>query len=497
MPRRSTSSTSSRRTGSSGRVAALLIGLASVGLAQDTNAQPVKGVISGKILNSITGEPVRKAHVALFELGSGTPHRRKSPGGGGALTDAEGRFEFSSLPPGTYGLAAAHDGFSTRQAHGQPALLRVALAQDEQKDDLVIRLKPLSAISGRILDEDGDPIRSIEIQAMAYEYTSSGRKLAGRFNATTNDLGEYRMYDMEPGRYVLKASPMAEMGNDPDSSFASAYYPGTPDAAAAAPVDLAAGQQSSGIDLTLHRTRVANIRGRVLNPGGNPMVGLFSAREGGGSSSMNTQLESADGKFELRGVSPGPYVLNAHGTINGQQYGAQLPIQVGASDLEGIELRLQPPVSIAGRLRIEGKTTVKPAAMRIELNSDSGSSATLAGGDIKEDGSFALESVEPGVYEITVHAPGDLYVKGERWGDRDVAQSGLDLTQGASGVLTIVMSANGGKLAGAVQNGDAGPAIDAWVALVPAAMPASKALFKLVSQRDRPLRNAIDLARRL
>ena len=300
----------------------------------------------------------------------------------------------------------------------------------------------------------------------------------------TNDVGEYRIYDLSPGRYYLKAAPQQMMGgrSDTDQSFASAYYPGPPDAAAAAPVDIGAGQQLRGMDLTLRPLRVANIRGHIANPGSNPMVGLISFQDGGGSTSTNTSVENPDGKFELRGVTPGPYVLTAQGTIGGQHYSAHVPIQVGTADMEGFELHLLPPVEITGQIRIEGKTSDKLSQMDVVLEGE-GRSVESAAGGTKEDGAFTLEGLEPGVYQISVNAPEDLYLKSVRWGERDVMQSGLDLTQGgAGGGLIVVMSANRGQVEGVVEDDQSTPAVAAVVALVPSVpsgAPASKSLFKV------------------
>lgn len=167
------SSISSRRIGNS-----VLLALCSCLplVAQDAAPAPEKGLLAGKVLNSATGEPVRKAHVALMDMGAAQKGKPESPGGGSVFTDAEGRFQFTTLAPGSYALVASREGFDTPNVHGEPKLLRVTLARDEEKSDMVIHLMPLGAISGRILDEDGDAIRQMEVQAMSYQYSATGRR---------------------------------------------------------------------------------------------------------------------------------------------------------------------------------------------------------------------------------------------------------------------------------------------------------------------------------
>lgn len=315
--------------------------------AQSPTATPQKTLLVGKVLNSVTGEPVRKASVSLLSADGAAP-------GGSALTDAAGKFEIADLTPGSYWLVVAREGLVPPNQDGKLKRERVTIAAGEEKRDVIVRLVPLSFITGRIVDEDGEPLRRLTVEAMVYRYTASGRQLASRGEGSTNDLGEYRIFDLNPGRYYLKAGSTKPVYGD--ETLGPAYFPGTPDAAAASPIELGAGQPAEGIDLTLHPSKVAHIRGRVINPGNNLTVGLYHIT-GNGSGTSSSSVDDPKGKFELPDVAPGSYTLLAEATIGGQHCGAHLAIQVGSADLEGIELHLLPPVDIAGQIRIEGKTS--------------------------------------------------------------------------------------------------------------------------------------------
>src|ERR1017187_3792473 len=451
-------------------------------LAQTTPDKPEKGLLEGKVLNSVTGEPVRKAQVDLLNKSAPPKGKPELLGAGSAVTDAAGRFEFTALAPGGYGLAAFRGGFASPNVHGESKFLNVTLASGEEKRDIVIRLTPLGVITGRILDEDGDPIRQIQVQTMVYRYTAAGRQLSPRGSATSNDLGEYRIYDVPPGHYYLKASSFESMGGGSSGeSYGTSYYPGTRDPTAASIIEVGAGLTLEGINLTLRPTKVANIRGRVMNPGNNLIVGLM--KEGGG---YNTGVNDPDGKFELQGVSPGSYILTAASTVGGRNCSARLPIQVGATDLEGIELHLMPPVEVAGQIRIEGKTSDKLSRLNIALESGGRRAQSMASLGAKEDGSFVLQGLEPAVYQVSAEAPEELYLKAVRWGDRDVMQSGLDLTQGAAeSKLVVVMSANGGQIDSVVEDDQSAPAVEATVTLVPSGAAPSRSLFKFASTSPR------------
>ena len=165
--------------------------------AQDQPATPHKAVLDGKVVNSASGAPVRKASVALFAQ-VGKPGRNET-------TDAEGKFEFTDLEPGTYLIAVSHEGFVEPNRSGKLRRERVTVALGEEKRDVVIRITPLSYITGRVADEDGDPVRRVLVEALNYQYTPSGRHLSSTSSGLTNDLGEYRIFDLEPGKYYVRA----------------------------------------------------------------------------------------------------------------------------------------------------------------------------------------------------------------------------------------------------------------------------------------------------
>src|SRR6266567_3225857 len=108
----------------------LLAGLISA-FALAAQPNPGAGSIEGHVFNSLTGAPLRKATVVLTTT---TSQIRL-----GADTDAEGRFQFIGLPPGTYRLSASHTGFLDR-----PTRRPIPLGPNDQVTDAEIRLPPQS-----------------------------------------------------------------------------------------------------------------------------------------------------------------------------------------------------------------------------------------------------------------------------------------------------------------------------------------------------------------
>lgn len=438
--------------------------------------------LEGQVLNSLTGQPVRKVNLVMLPFRGGAGRNT------GSVTDAEGRFEIAGIEPGSYRLIARRDGFVIHEygakGPGKPPET-LTLGPGDEKRGLVIRLTPFGAIAGRILDQDGDPIQMLQVNAMVYGYTSSGRRLMLKSSTTTNDLGEYRMFGLDPGRYYVMVRPNAVRGlggdrADDEGSYIASYYPGTADANGAALLDLTGGQQLRGIDMTLRKTRAARIRGRVIKAAGmsSVTIGLISVTAGGGSSSDSVGLHDPDGKFEFHGIPPGSEILFATGNVGDKQYMARLPIEVGSTDIEGLELRPLPPAELRGRVRIEGRPDFNVAQLQLVLDTAMGE-RTFAS-PVGADGTFLLTGMVPDIYHFSVINSQDLYLKAIRWGDGDITDHGLDLTgMPASASLEVILSANAGQIDGSVENEKSEPASSVMVTLLPVGPRRMKPFFKV------------------
>ena len=90
----------------------------------------------------------------------------------------------------------------------------ITVAEEQEVKDVAVKLVPLAVVSGRVLDEDGDPMARAQVQALRYVYY--GQRGARQLNpagfATTNDLGEYQLLDLEPGQILFPGSCSAAAG---------------------------------------------------------------------------------------------------------------------------------------------------------------------------------------------------------------------------------------------------------------------------------------------
>lgn len=437
--------------------------------------KPERCSVEGQLVNAVTGEPVRKAEITLVGIGTSRDQSYVT------TTTAAGRFTVPDVEPGKYQMRARKRGYSDeRYGARQPGQSGVTLSLDpgQHLSELVWRLPPQAVITGRVLDVDGEPLPNVGVSLLQYSFMRGKRQFMFSGQAMTNDLGEYRLFGLSPGKYYLSASAREMMGGgeyDSRQGYAPTYYPGTNDPAGAKLIELQAGALVRGADIALTKVHTARIRGRVVDPDSKQrVVRVFVSLQWRGDEAQfvfrGNYGSGVDeqGNFEIGGVVPGAYYVEAIKQGDGKTLRAQQAIDVRESDVENVVLYLQPGTDLTGQLRVEGRTAGNLTDVGISLQPEDSSRRGGANATVKADGSFTLANIQPAHYTVNVYA-GDTgcYVKSARLGDQDVLDSGLDLTRGVSGTMDVVLSSNGGQIEGVVLNASEQPEAGAAVVLVP------------------------------
>lgn len=190
-------------------------------VSQQQPSQPPRGSIEGIVTRADNGQPVAGAQVTLTALNplavailsgadptailANTAPQTPPPQIPPVNTDSEGKFFFKGLAAGAYRAIVAANGF-VRQEYGQRAPNTQGTTitiTDQVLKDLAIRLTPAGTVSGRILDEFGQPALGIPVQLLRPAYNVQGRNYQAMGTATANDRGEYRLFGITPGRYYL------------------------------------------------------------------------------------------------------------------------------------------------------------------------------------------------------------------------------------------------------------------------------------------------------
>jgi hypothetical protein len=395
-----------------------------------------------------------------------------------ATSDPMGKFAFANVDPGDYQLRVVRDGYADavlgNTGSGRKVPQPILLVRADRKSDFTVKMIPYGAIAGTLLDEDGDPIRNLRVTAMAYRYTPNGRELREVRSATSNDLGEYRIFDLPTGKYFVKINPpqLQTFGGEPGprDSYATVYYPGVQQVTGAIPQDLAPGQQLRGLSFNLRKVHFATIRGKVIAPPDATSVnaGRLIAMENG-SSSTSSNVEDRTGKFEFRNVPPGFIYLTGDYTLNNRRYDTMIPVEVGSADIDGIELRPVPPSDVTGVISVDGDPAFDASKLGLRLDGASAGHNSTSGAMIQKDGKMVMPGITPGKYRVALDRLQTLYIKSIRWGTTDITDSQLDLLAGVppQTELAIVLGADGGQIEGVVANQKSEPCEDATVTLVP------------------------------
>ncbi|HJZ97604.1 MAG TPA: carboxypeptidase-like regulatory domain-containing protein [Candidatus Solibacter sp.] len=453
---------------------------------------PERARLEGRVFNSITGEPLRKTKLTLRmnvaqQQNQTRQQRQEAPVTTYTVTsEAEGKYTFANIEPGDFQLTVTHDGYeslrlgdrSTRKS--EP----IAFAAGDRKADFNLKLIPYGTISGVLVDDEGDPIRNLPISAMRWRYTSNGRELFTVKKATSNDLGEYRIFDVPAGKYFVKIDPPRLVSEGPvlETNFPPVFYPGVLQVGGAVPQELTPGQQIRGVNFNLRRTKFAAIRGQVIAPAGSsPNCGLLIATDGG-TNSTGGGTDGPDGKFVFPAVPPGPIYVTGGYTINGQRFDTMVQVDVGTSDINGLELRPVGPMDITGSVRIAGQTTIQPNQISLSLNGPSAGHNQTGSATIRENGSLLFHLISAGKYRLDLGRMRELYIKSIQWGMQDITDSGLDLLNGAPArtELAIVLGADAAQIEGIVSNEKSEPGDGATITLVPTGGRRSRTFHKSV-----------------
>jgi protocatechuate 3,4-dioxygenase beta subunit len=444
------------------------------------------GSLEGQIVNAATGSPVKKAAIMLMRadvVASGPPPSYTT------TSDAEGKYAMKGIEPGKYRMTVTRNGFvnATYGARGQfrpGALISLDRAQTIRNVD--VRLTPHGVVTGRILDEEGEPVSFANVNVMTFRYVQGKKQLMNTGNATTNDLGEYRIFGIAPGKYYLSATARSNammMGpaierpavGQPEEDYVPTYYPGTVDMASAALVEVGGGATVSGLNLTLSKARTVHVKGHVTNmvsPQRPVQVMLTPRNSVGFGGPMRSNPVDAAGNFDLRGVTPGSYFAFANLNEDGKMYTARVPVEVGGSNVENVNLTLAPGSDVPGTLRVEGDTTQEFSNTNVYLQPAEAGVINFSGvspARLKDDRSFVLQNAGSAAFRVLVMGlPDGMYVKAIRAGDLDVLAAGLDLSKGTAPPLEILIGQHAPAVTGSVQDPGTGqPAPGATVVLIP------------------------------
>jgi protocatechuate 3,4-dioxygenase beta subunit len=502
---------------------------------QQTGSASVEGVV----VKLGTNEPIAGA-VAELSRPSTTPG---TPDVLTMTTGDDGRFAFHNVEPGEYRLVATRPGgtwnparYGQRDPRSPGTPLTLAIGQIMK--DVRLEMAATGAITGRVYDRNGEPVAYARVLAMQDWYHEGNRLLNFIQAVQTNDLGEYRLFWLPPGRYYVAARPEDSQNasttafvNTPDrvalyfeevsssppvtrtivenevvvETHELTFYGGQTDPLKAQSVELRPGITLPGIDIPLGigTVRARKIQGTVIDgTTGQPAAGAYVSalpRVFMASRIAPNATADANGKFTIRGLTSEAYNFHFR-TAAGNVFGF-LPIDAGTSDLENITLVAKPGVPVSGKISFDGRPSSNDdpdlPRLQVAIVQDPGISGVPMPAPATPSGSgdFTVQNVGPLGWDFEVYVQGrrppGAYVKSIRLGTQDVLNAkfypqpgdsqrgGLHVDGPVNQPLEIVLGIGTGLIEGVALDAKQQPAPYRTVALLP----------------DIPLRHRFDLYR--
>jgi len=493
--------------------------------------QQPKAIIEGSVLRLDRGEPLARAEVSLTKVlpqpppppPGQEPAEPEQPAPIPAFhTEDDGKFTFKNLDAGQYRLRVMRNGFTTQQygqrsTFGQGSIINVAEGQTVK--NITVRLQQASTISGHILDAAGQPVPGILVSLSKTAYSfNGGQNLQQAGSALTDDRGEYRIFWVSPGRYVLSVSSETGMASYvfrrdnvvADQSYPTTYYPGTTDVSRASPLELQPGTELNSVDIVLTKPPAFRIKGTVVDAktGQAPKnvdISLVPRQQPGGSKFQGdfsgNSVHYASGSFEINGVIPGSYWLIASQSAdwNGplppgaaaaartaedlfaiafqSLASAQIPVDI-AANLDSVKLTLIPGLSVPVRMRVDGQDLSSvPGIDRVRLGlrpSDTGrqyNSDNRQPAPFTPEGVATIDNISPGEFRLTLandyRQQSDFYIKEASVEGVDALNGWWSITGSIQGSLNVVLGNKPGQIEGTLVDAQSKPVSGAGVVLIP------------------------------
>jgi hypothetical protein len=450
------------------------------------------GSVEGTVTNAATGEAVKRATVTLMSRSRAARYI--------VSADDAGRFTFPDVEAAPDWVAEARaQGFALPKETRQALKERppIAVAEREPVKGVTVKLAPLGAIEGRVVDGDAEAVRGVTVQALQYQYRGSGRRLDIRASAVTDARGRYRLYFLEPGRYVLRAylhetppgpaEPSPHVHNFvPEDGFPPSYYPGTPEAEGASAVEVKAGAELSGYDFRMERTAAYHVRGTLAgadDPRTRVVVAPCSTRAMDFGFTFSADM-LRDGRFDARGITPGRYCVAVHRLSGGRLATANAQVTVTDHDVNGMALEAPLTPTIQGAVQMDPSGAERPHPITVQVSDLDTPGLGLGYAMVQGDGTFLMRFVPSGPASLSVNGHlEESYLKSFRFAGE--ASRGAFEVPRTGGNLTLVMGTDGGQVHGKVQDQDGNPGDHMLVTIAPAGTLAQRMdLIRTVSTSD-------------
>lgn len=294
----------------------------------------------------------------------------------------------------------------------------VNLTEGETAENMDFSLIRGDVVTGKLTDEDGRLL--IEESVIAHKLDQNGKRppnTGPNFSSwQTDDRGVFRIYGLEPGRYIVSAGASAEDGSvcvgRSGGYYRRTFHPEATEEENAKIIEVKSGEEKENVDIKLARAAKGYVAtGRVIDgdtgkPIAGMMIGYGIVKERGSSFGMGNSATNSQGEFRLEGLTPNTYT--AYAMMMGgesENYSESAKFEVLGGDVSGLEIKMRRGANISGMATVEN---VRDPAVLANLSKISigvqniGGEPMLgmSGGMINSNGTFKLSGLRPGKTRI-------------------------------------------------------------------------------------------------
>ena len=364
--------------------------------------------ITGTVANSVTGEPVQRATVAVLSV---SDHQAVAS----VESGNDGQFALEGLAAAKYELVALRRGFLL-SLYNQHELFNTAIVTGEGQltDGLILRMTPVASLHGVVTGDGGDPVENAKILLFLKPH-NPGARITQKAETTTDDTGAYDFGELAPGEYflavtakpwyalhhsALRQRPVADPSTALDVAFPVTFFDSTTEDASATPILLAAGsREEANINLhavpALHLTAESPMRTDWIAARTELRQIIFGSLAS--TDTITPQPAPQTGAVEITGVAPGHYEL--------MQGNPPRIAELDATASQQLDANLgKPAMDLSGTLRTSSGAAL-PDKVSLNIESLEGVHRQESIFVKTSDGDFTFQSIRLGNYQLTASTP--------------------------------------------------------------------------------------------
>jgi hypothetical protein len=333
--------------------------------------------VRGRVTAAESGRPLRDARVSVSAPELITPRV--------VATDAQGRYELKGLPAGQYTVTGSKETFvaiALGQTRPSGAVQLLALGENQTIENVNLSLPRGGVIAGTVYDEAGEPLIAANVSAMRVVYQRGQRRLVSVTSATTNDLGQYRLFGLSPGSFYVSAAKRftlpINLVADSGPVYPAALFPGTAHLSDARAVTLKPGQTVGNINISLVPVETASLSGSVEPIRAGVVVRQLGVDVPASTtilSGLNLDTSSTPGRtgdFAISGLAAGEYEVRASVITSGPDAISKFAVQhvaLNGVSVNDVRLMMVDMPSGSGRVVIDpaAASALPPALVKIGI----------------------------------------------------------------------------------------------------------------------------------